>query len=104
MMAINLAFVLFGALVVELFTIFLRYILKIQSREVMKKYNIPVRIHHMYAGVALMFLPVLWSPVIISNFITGQVTFLEVGFALFLSDIIHHFITLPLTGKDMDFP
>jgi len=51
------------------------------------KNRIPIRIHHGYIGLALIALYILF-PV--------PTIFIVTGTALFLADLIHHFIVLPI--------
>lgn len=65
-------------------------------KDTFKKYRkiLKVRIHHGYTGLALVIIGFLMSSEIIQI----------IGWALFISDAIHHFIILPLWVGRTEFP
>jgi hypothetical protein len=71
---------------IELLTVLLRFGMKLQARKFQGKW--PLRIHHGYVGILFLifgFLP-------------------EFSTALILSDVMHHFVVLPLTIRRTEFP
>lgn len=68
------------------FTILLRFGLKLSSRKLQQRW--PVRVHHGYLGILLLLAGIL--P--------------DLGWALILSDAIHHLVVLPLAVKSTEFP
>lgn len=79
---------------IELLCCVFRFAFKMRSREVQARW-LGVRIHHGYTGVALfpvlLFIPPMWAAWI------GAI-----AVALVLSDLIHHFVVLPLTTGQCD--
>lgn len=80
-------------LLIEGITIFMRFGLGLQSTRdtaFLAKYTMGLRIHHGYIGILIVVLTLVFSrlPSGIRNWL------LAIGGALFLSDIIHHFIVL----------
>lgn len=98
---INMLFVLGGAILIEIITLIIRFGFGLTSKNVQHKMGFPVRVHHMYIGLAVMFTGVYWS---FPFLFIVPITLLEIGFAVFLSDVIHHFIMMPVLHKDIDFP
>jgi len=85
-------------IVFELLTVALRLIFKLQSKEIQGDFGIP-RVHHAYVGMALLLL---------SYVIPGAAAALWVtGWALIISDLVHHYTVLPLlriTEVDISMP
>jgi hypothetical protein len=80
------------SVILESITIFCRFVLKLESAPIQKKLYMP-RIHHGYVGtlmlVILFFYPHLpyhYELIVIAN-------------SLILSDLLHHFVALPLLVK-----
>ena len=65
-------------------------------KETFKKHKskLKVRIHHGYIGVVLVLIYLFWL----------QDILLVVGLSLIFSDLIHHFIVLPLWIGRTEFP
>ena len=63
-------------------------------RRIYKKLNLKVYIHHGYVGLLLSLLYIPFPKQIL----------LIIGLPLLLSDIIHHFITLPIWVGKTEFP
>jgi len=97
---------LIAALIFELLTIILRFGFKMTSpthTRPLAKLTTGYRIHHGYPGAGmLMAIPLLPAPTIIASVL------IIVGLMLFLSDLIHHTIILPIfTGNhefDLKYP
>jgi hypothetical protein len=87
-----LADVIGWALILELITIFGR-ILFGSAKERLKTLNTP-RIHHGYIGVLLSGAYLVFPKQIL----------LTIGLALILSDLMHHFLVLPIWVKKTEFP
>ena len=93
--------ILLLAFVIEVGNILLRFTTKIDMHDYFEKHlkkHMKVRIHHMYIGFAL---------IVISFFFTGQEPgryLLIIGAGIALSDILHHFVFLPLLVKKTQFP
>jgi hypothetical protein len=89
---INIGFILMIAGIIEVITLFGRFIFKISSKDIcirlMKKWKMKkfYHFHHLFFGllVALVF-----------YFYSNQFLF-NAGLAIMLSDIIHHFIMLQM--------
>jgi len=85
--------------VIELITVFFRFALEMKAGEttkVMSALTLGLRIHHGYAGIAVM---------LASAFIAGRYkrpAFI-IGASLFLSDLIHHFVVLKLVTGSAEF-
>jgi hypothetical protein len=54
-----------------------------------------IRIHHGYVGIAILLVASLFFPY--------EAVFI-LGWVLFLSDALHHFVVLPLWVKRTEFP
>lgn len=78
----------------EAVTIISRVISGISAGEFHERYNLPIylRIHHMFWGILVLIIGLTLAKRYpkISPWIAG------IGIGLFLSDVIHHFIVLPL--------
>jgi len=83
-----------STIVFELITIIIRLISGISAAEVQEKYYYPMifRIHHMFWGLLLIFAGLLF----IKRFPKLRTWMIGIGMGLFFSDVIHHFIILPL--------
>lgn len=71
----------------ELLTVAPRLLLKVRSRDVQKRIGMP-RIHHGYVGMLFLVLPYLFPAYASALWI--------IGWALILSDLVHHYTVLPL--------
>ncbi len=80
-------------LAIEAATIFARVVFG-SARELYKKLGIKIRIHHIYLGLFLIIL----------SFLFFEGVLLVLGASIFLADIIHHFIVLPVWVKRTEFP
>jgi len=56
---------------------------------------LPVRIHHGYVGLAL---------VAVGHWFVSNEHLIILGWALFLSDVTHHFVVLPVWVGRTEFP
>lgn len=84
----------------EVFTCAARFFLGLRSREIApryKRYTLGVRIHHGYVGAVavppsfLVSSDPVFSPMLMA-----------VAAGLILSDLVHHFLVLPLTTGEFD--
>ena len=103
------SFIIGLAILIELITAFLRFSTGIHSKRVQHKLHLPVRIHHMYFGILIAVVGLFYvKPVLAieSTFILipAAVSLFEIGFAIALSDLFHHFIVLPAVYKTKKFP
>lgn len=64
-------------------------------KKIYKKSKMPVRIHHGYVGILLLLVFYLIMPVY---------SLLVIGWSLFLSDAVNHFIVLPIWVRKTEFP
>lgn len=78
---------------IEIITIIARK-LKLNSYKIQKDLGLKVHIHHMYIGIALLII----------NFFFQKERIFIIGISLIISDLIHHFIVLPLWIKKTAFP
>ena len=96
--ATTLTLTLAATALFEVLTCVGRFGLKLRSREIApryKKYTFGVRIHHGYVGV--MGVPPAFLPGVDP---AAQTLLIAVAAGLILSDLLHHFVVLPLlTGK-----
>ncbi len=76
-------------LLIELVTIYLRLVSHKKSASYQKKYRIP-RTHHSYPGFAILLLDYVY--------LHNEWLFI-IGFALVLSDVIHHLVFEPYIKK-----
>ncbi len=92
---------LIAALIFELLTIILRFGFKLNSpthTKPLAKLTSGYRIHHGYPGAGmLMLIPIFPSPTIISSIL------IIAGLMLFLSDLIHHSLILPVFAGNHEF-
>lgn len=102
----NLPFILWTACFIEIVTYIFRFGFDFHSKSIQKKFQFPVRVHHMYIGFVLMVLGIFYNAPLFSDFILNgtAITLLDVGITIALSDIIHHFSVLPLFHQKIDFP
>ena len=106
----NWVFIISFAIVLEIFTSYLRFGFDFHSKSIQKKCKLPIRVHHMYIGILITIFGIFYSPPVLANtgsFLLGtavSVSLLEVGLAIALSDVFHHFVVLPAFHKEMDFP
>ncbi|HIJ04536.1 MAG: hypothetical protein QT08_C0008G0004 [archaeon GW2011_AR17] len=102
----NIPFIIWIACFIELITYILRFGFNVHSKTMQQKFNFPMRVHHMYLGILLVipgfFFPITLFPDFILNGVA--ITFLDIGLAIMLSDMIHHFSILPLFHQKIDFP
>jgi len=84
----------------ELFTCLGRFLFGLRSREIApryKRFTLGVRIHHGYVGAAAV------PPVFIVGMdVFSQILVGAVAAGLILSDLVHHFVVLPLTTGKCD--
>jgi len=93
------------AIVIEIMTYILRFGYDLHSRTIQKKFKFPVRVHHMYVGAFFAGVGPFYSPQIFQYVhFYGPVYLLDIGLAILLSDVIHHFIVLPAFHQKIDFP
>jgi len=108
----NWWFIIGVAAILELVTYILRTITGLHSRNVQNKLKLPIRVHHMYVGMIIAIIGLLYTePVMasaglvgLSAWIPASFNIYDVGMAIVMSDVIHHFIVMPLAHEDMDFP
>ena len=109
----NWWFIIGVAVVIELVTFILRFGFHLKSRRWQKDIHLPWRIHHLYIGLFVAFIgllytqPVLASPALASlgnSWIPASFALLDIGLAIALSDVMHHFFVLPYFHQDRDFP
>ena len=103
------SFIIGLAILIELITAFLRFTTGIHSKRVQHKLKLPVRIHHMYFGILLVIVGLIYTrPVLALEssviLIPATVSLFEIGFAIALSDLFHHFVVLPAVYKTKKFP
>jgi hypothetical protein len=108
-MVVDILSVISLAIFFEVLTTFLRFGFNLESRRLqIKEMHFPFRVHHMYFGLGFMFLGAFWSPPILNDIAVFTTVFtlgfLEIGLALILSDLFHHFVILPAFHKKRDFP
>ncbi|HEY4506934.1 MAG TPA: hypothetical protein VJH71_02105 [Candidatus Paceibacterota bacterium] len=77
------------ASIIEIVTMSLRLVYHLKSKEVQKQINIP-RIHHGYVGAIVLLIYYFYLHI-------GWIAM--IGWALLISDVIHHSITLPVFKK-----
>ena len=102
----NGAFIIWTACFFELLTYILRFGFDFHSKSIQKKAHLPWRIHHMYIGFLVVVPGLTYNAALFPDLILGgaAITLLDIGLAIALSDIIHHFAILPLFHQKMDFP
>ena len=91
----NIWLILYVTIILELATVMLLFRHSVKAPHVQKRLRFPMRIHHLYLGVVVIFA---------SGFTQTAFPLLELGFAVALSDLVHHFVVLPLTGHTTEFP
>jgi len=85
------------AFVLEIITIITRMIFgSARDRYRKMKLKFKIRIHHGYIGLCLIFIIYIFFP--------AQQMLLIIGWSLLISDLLHHFIVLPLWVKRTEFP
>ena len=100
MVDFNLIFIVL--IIVEIITIFGRFVLKIRSMDIfikiMKRFGLKrmFHLHHGYIGIILIISSIFYP--IIYNYST-----LSIGLAIFLSDLTHHFIVLNFIVGNPEF-
>lgn len=81
-----------STVLVEAFTLYLRFHKGIDAVEFNKTAPLLLQIHHMFWSVPLLVIvPFLWRKVRLGGTILG------ISLGLILSDLVHHFLVLPLT-------
>ncbi|MDP3728425.1 MAG: hypothetical protein Q8R18_03135 [bacterium] len=102
----NIPFILWAALFIELITYIFRFGFNIHSKTIQQKFKFPVRVHHMYIGLFLVVTGFFFPITLFSDFILNgsAITLLDLGLTITISDIIHHFTVLPLFHQKVDFP
>lgn len=68
---------------IEILTVLLRLVMKLQSKVWQADY---IRVHHGYIGMA----------VLLASFAFPDLLLWEIGWALIISDLVHHYTVLPL--------
>ncbi len=87
--------ILILTLIIEASTIIGRFIFgPVKDRYNKNNFKYKVRIHHGYIGFVLILFFVLYT----NNLLAIS------GFSLFISDVIHHFLVLPIWIKKTEFP
>lgn len=90
-----------AAILFELATIILRFGFKMTSpthTRPLAKLTSGYRVHHGYPGVGmLMVLPIVPSPTIVGSIL------IILGLMLFVSDLLHHALILPLFAGNHEF-
>ena len=104
------SFIIGFAILIEVFTNVFRFGFDLHSKSIQHKLKLPVRIHHMYVGLLIAVIGLVYTPVAyasVGTFVFGAAlvpSVVELGLAIALSDVFHHFIILPAFHKKMDFP
>ena len=92
---------LIAALIFELLTIVLRFGFKMTSpthTRPISKFTTGYRIHHGYPGAGmLMIFPLVPSPTIVGSVL------IILGLMLFVSDLVHHALILPIFSGNHEF-
>lgn len=90
--------ILFLTIIIEAVTLFFRFELGLKLTEstasTIGKLTFGIRIHHGYIGIPLIISKFIFKP---KNKFTEQLPI--IGWALFLSDAIHHLILYVVTGS-----
>ena len=102
----NLPFILWTACFLEILTYIFRFGFDFHSRSLQKRFQFPLRVHHMYIGFLLIVLGIFYPPILFPDFILNgtAITLLDLGITIALSDMFHHFAILPLFHQKVDFP
>lgn len=102
----NTFFILWTACFLEIITYIFRFGFNMHSRNMQKRFKFPLRIHHMYLGLILVIPGFFYGSALFPDFILGgpSITLIDIGLAIALSDVFHHFAILPLFHQQMDFP
>jgi hypothetical protein len=88
----TISWTVISTLVVEAITAFLRFHHGIMATEFNKTAPLLLRIHHMFYSLPLFAVtPLVWRWPRLSGALLG------IAFGLILSDLLHHFVVLPLT-------
>ena len=102
------SFIVGFAILLEVFTNIFRFGFDMHARSVQKKLRLPIRVHHMYVGLLIALIGTYYSPefyTTLGTFVFGAVpTLVDLGLAIFLSDVFHHFVVLPAFHRQIDFP
>lgn len=89
------------ALIFEIITVILRFGFKFTSpthTKVLSRFTSGFRVHHGYPGAGmLMVVPLIPNPTIVASLV------IILGIMLFLSDLIHHSIVLPICVGNHEF-
>ena len=85
--------VLILVLVVEVLTVLGRKFI-CSAPELNRRIGLKVRVHHGYIGLVLLVLSLLYF----------NYYLFVLGWVLFLSDFVHHFIVLPIWKGSTEFP
>ncbi|MBI5797313.1 hypothetical protein HZA98_00225 [Candidatus Woesearchaeota archaeon] len=102
----NTAFIFWIAAAIEVLTYIFRFGFDFHSRSIQHKLHLPLRVHHMYIGILTVLVSFFFNPSLIQDFLFGgaAITLFDIGIAITLSDMYHHFIILPLFHQKVDFP
>ena len=89
------SFIIGLSILLEIFTVFVRFSTGIHSKSVQHKLHMPVRIHHMYFGILIAVVGLFYvTPVIAFEgsrlIIPATISLFEIGMAIALSDLFHH--------------
>ncbi len=79
----------------EVFTIFSRLVFGTEKDKLKKNKIFKFHLHHSYLGIAF---------ILFANYFLYNEFILIVGWAMLLSDAIHHFIVLPILVGRTEFP
>ena len=94
-MGINWQILLVTAIVIELVTLFFRFVLKLKTKDVLlkiaKKLGLKkiVRIHHFFIGIIIFGIA----------YFMQNVFWISLGLGIALSDAVHHLILKIVTGR-----
>ncbi|MBL7051406.1 hypothetical protein ISS04_04595 [Candidatus Woesearchaeota archaeon] len=101
-MDINWIFVIVLIVLIEGFSILFRFKFGWRSKHLKQKLKISPKMHHMFFGFAFLVFGWYYRFTIIN--LWGPVSLFDLGIALTVSDMIHHFIVLKLIKGDTEFP
>ena len=93
--------ILFLTFLIESLTVGTRLLFKMDAQELFEKHlkkYVKIRVHHGYIGILLAVISIF-----VVNDAAGRWLFI-IGSALILSDVLHHFVFLPVLLKKTKFP
>lgn len=88
-----LLWIIFCTGIIEIFTLTSRIFFGPASRFYSLHFH-GIHIHHLYVGIILLILSLFFP----------FTSILVLGWSLVLSDVVHHFLILPLLGLPIEFP